>query len=321
MANKIKTPALSLGKNRKIRIFLTFLFLTSVVWLLMALSKNYTSTTKINIVYTNLPSNKLLLKKPINQIKAVINASGYNLIKYKITQPKITLNLLENKKKGSHYYLLPNSQIINLNHNLKGNSTIVKFLTDTIFVELGNNVTKKIPVNSKLKVNFKVGYNFINELKITPDSINISGPKRILDDILEISTDKLELNDVYENVNVQLALKAPMLRNVKISNNSVVIKGLVDKFTEGKFLIPVSVINVPKGIKITTFPKEIEVIYQAGLSNFSKISKSDFVIVFDYLNYQNDTLVRFLRPIIQEKSDIVSSVKIKPSQIEFLIQK
>jgi hypothetical protein len=103
--------------------------------------------------------------------------------------------------------------------------------------------------------------------------------------------------------------------------NTVTITGEVDKFTEGRFLVPVNVINIPKDIKITPFPKEIEVVFQAGLSNFNKISKSSFSVVFDYMQYKNDTLVQYLSPVVEQKSDLISTLKINPSQIEFLIQK
>ncbi|VAW18423.1 hypothetical protein MNBD_BACTEROID04-373, partial [hydrothermal vent metagenome] len=101
----------------------------------------------------------------------------------------------------------------------------------------------------------------------------------------------------------------------------VVVKANVDKFTEGSFDIPVTIINKPEGIKINTFPNTIEVIYQAGLSNFNKITKNSFLVVYDYKQYEKDTLTRFLTPIIKQKSEFISSIKINPSKIEFLIQK
>lgn len=321
MNSRNKTSGISLKYNRKIRIFLFFLFLTTVIWFIVALSKSYVSTTKIKLVYTNLPSNKLLLNKPIDEMEVVIQATGFNLLKYTINPPKIFLSLVESQKKGSKYYLLPNKQINSLKQKLESTSTIVRFLSDTIFVNLGANISKKVPVNPKLKVNFKLGYNFIEELKISPDSISISGPKSSLDSIDEVITNNLELNEVYENVNVQMQLKTPKWKNIKMLANTVTVTGEVDKFTEGKFIVPVNIINIPKGVKLIPFPKEIEIIYQAGLTNFNSINKNSFSVVFDYLQYQNDTLVRYLSPVIEQKSDLISTLKINPSKIEFLIQK
>ena len=73
-------------------------------------------------------------------------------------------------------------------------------------------------------------------------------------------------------------------------------------------------------MKINPFPKEVEVTYQVALSNFNKISKNSISIVFDYEQYKNDTLIRYLTPVIKQKSEFIHSLKINPNQIEFLIQ-
>ena len=315
------TSRLSLKYNRKIRVFLFFLILTSIIWLIIELSKTYSTTTKIKVIYANLPPSKLLLKKPIGEIEGEINTTGFSLLKYKIKQPKVTINLSNTFQKGTLNYVLPNNQIASLNQKLASKSKILKFLTDTIYIELANNITKKVPINSKLKINFKVGYNLIEELKIIPDSIQISGPKTSLDSISEISTDALILNEVYTDIKEVLKLKIPKIKNISIETGSITVMGEVDKFTEGRFTLPVTIINKPEGIKISPFPKEVEVIYQAGLSNFSKIKKNNITVVFDYKQYENDSLVRYLSPIVEQKSDLISSLKINPNQIEFLIQK
>ena len=137
------------------------------------MSKTYSSTTKIKIAYSNLPAKKLLLKKPLEEIEGEINATGFSLLKYKIKQPKVTLNLSNTLQKANFYYVLPNSQIASLNQKLSNKSKIIKFLTDTIYIELANNITKKVPITSKLKINFKVGYNLIEELKIIRSNLNL----------------------------------------------------------------------------------------------------------------------------------------------------
>lgn len=320
MKTLTKSSGISFRNNRKTRIFLFFLFLTSIIWFIVALSKPYTSSTKVSVVYTNLPSSKLLLNQPVKEIDILLNATGFNLIKYKINQPKIQLSLLNCKNNGTHYYLLPNNQIGQIKQKLNGSTTILKFLNDTIFVNLGNNIAKKVPVNAKLKVNFKIGYNFIKQLKISPDSVLISGPKNSLDSIQEIVTNNLELSEVYENIQEQLQLKKPKNKNIKMAAYYVTATGEVDKFTEGKLKVPVQIINTPSQVKVIPFPKEIEVVYQAGITNFNKITSNSFSIVFDYEQYKNDTLVRYLSPLIAYKSELISTLKINPSQIEFLIQ-
>jgi hypothetical protein len=183
-------------------------------------------------------------------------------------------------------------------------------------------MSKKVPESPSLDIKFKLGYNLIDSIKIIPDSIVVTGSKKLIDSIHELTTSTLKIEGVYENINEDLNISLPTKdKYLTVSATKVKIIANVDKFTEGKFKIPVAIINQPKDVIINTFPREIEVIYQGGLSNFNKISANSFLIVFDYEQYSKDTLIQYLKPVIKHKSEFISSLKVQPSQIEFLIQK
>ena len=317
-----KKSSLSITSKRKVKVFLVILVLTSIIWLLIELSKSYTSSATFSVDYKNIPTGKLLQSSPISEINIVLKAPGFSLLKYKIRKQKVALSLRNIAKSGSNYYLLPNQQISYLNAQLSGEIDVISVLNDTIFIELGNNKSKKVPVVPMLDLKFKLGYNLIKSIKVIPDSVTITGPEKFVDSIKELETKPLNISGIYENIDKELDLQLPpKSTNVIFSVNNIKIIGEVDKFTEGSFIIPVTIINEPEGVKVNSFPKEIEVVYQAGLSNFNKITENSFLVVYDYEQYQNDTLIKYLTPIIKQKSKFISSIRINPSQIEFLIQK
>jgi YbbR-like protein len=321
MKTSVKKSNLSITNKRKVKVFLFILILTSIIWLLIELSKSYTSSAIFTVEYKNIPSEKLLQSKPISEINITLKAPGFSLLKYKLKKHNLAINLKSVVKRGTTYYLLPNQQILYFNAQLDSDTEVMSVLNDTIFVELGNNKSKKVPIYLSSNIKFKLGYNLIKDIKIIPDSVLITGSEKFVDSIKELSTEILQLSDVYKDINAQLDLILPSKNiNITISSSKVKVNGAVDKFTEGSFTIPVALINKPEGVKINTFPKQIEVIYQAGLSNFNKITKNSFLVVYDYEQYKNDTLLKYLTPVIKQKSEFISSMKIKPSQIEFLIQ-
>jgi len=312
----------SIKNNRKIKVFLFFLVLSGIIWMLIELSKSFVTPVVFSVEYTELPKDKMVQKKPVSELELQIKAPGFMLLKYKFKKRKIILSLKNISKRKSAYYILPNKQISSLNLQFSNEIEIMGVLRDTIFIEIGNSIFKKVPIIPKLDIQYKAGYNLVEKLKITPDSVIVSGSKKLIDSITGISTSSLKLNDVYEDIALELLLNSPYKSGqIKMSAIKVKVNGKVEKFTEGTFKIPVSIINVPFGVKVTTFPKEIEVIYQAGLSNFSKITQNDVSVVFDYKQYENDTLISYLTPIIAQKSDLIYALKINPPQLEFLIEK
>ena len=322
MNSSKKVTGISAKNNRKVKVFLFFLVLSSIIWLLIELSKPYTSEALFKIEYINLPSDKLLQNTPISEIKVALNAPGFSLLKYKVKKHYISFNINNLAKKGSTYYLLPNKQLSLINTQLSGGTTVLSLLKDTIFIDLGNNISKKVAVIPKIDIQYKIGYNLIEELQISPDSVLITGAEKYIDSIKEIQTIPLNLEEVSQDINLDLELLMPVKSsNVLCSVNQVQIQARVDKFTEGRFLIPVTVINEPDGVKINPFPKEIEIVYQAGLSDFDQITENSFSIVFDYKQFERDSLRDYLTPDILKQSEFASSIKIIPNQIEFLIQK
>lgn len=316
------TSNVSITNKRKAKVFLFTLLLTSILWLLIELSKSYTSSVVFIVEYKNLPEGKLIQSNPISELNVAINTSGFKLLKYKVKKEKVNLSLRNVIKSTSNYYLLPNQQIAFLNAQLRGGTEVVNVLSDTVFIELGVNKSKKVPIKTSIEINYKLGYNLIKNIKMKPDSVIVTGPEKYIDSIKELITNPLKLNDVYKNIDEELYLQLPSKSTKVIASvNKVNIIGKVDKFTEGSFKIPVTVINEPIGVKINSFPKEIEIVYQVGLSNFNKITTNSILVVFDYNQYKKDTLVKYLTPIIKYKSEFIASVKINPNQIEFLIHK
>ncbi len=317
-----KISNLRLKNNRKFKVFLFFLILTSIIWLLIALSKNYTTTALFKVKYTGLPIDKVLQNTPVSELELTINAPGFTLLRYKVVKHKITFNLNTLKSNKQQGFLLPNTQIAFLNKQLISETKVLNVLTDTIFLDLGRNVSKKVVVHPAIDVKFKLGYNFIEKLSVIPDSVLITGSEKQLDSIQEISTIPLKLTEVYESIDTKLKLVVPSKhKKLILSANTVNVVGSVDKFTEGVLKVPVQIINQPENIKINPFPKEIEIIYRVGLTHFSKINTNSVSVIFDYNQYKNDTLVRYLTPVIQQKSEFIKSLKVNPTQIEFLIQK
>lgn len=322
MRGNFQSVSSSFLKNRKLKIFLFFLVLTAIIWLLVELSKTYTSVAKFNVKFKNIPENLLLQNNTTRTVDIELKAPGFSLLKYKTLNRNLNLslsNLIKNKK---GYYILTNNQKALLTNQLSGEVEVLNVQQDTIYIDLGLNISKKVPVNVLLDLQFKLGYNLIDTYKIKPDSVLVKGPQKFIDSIQEIATETKLIKEVSKNVNIELKLKIPSKNsNVNISTNKVKVSAAVDKFTEGVFKIPVTIINKPEQLIVKPFPKQIEVYYIAGLANFNKISKENLEIVFDYNQYKNDTLITKLSPVVVHRSKYISTLKIVPEQIEFLIQK
>lgn len=309
-----------LKSNLRLRMFLIFLLLTAIFWMLTKLSKSYSSEVVFNLEYNNLPVEKVFQKNPISEIKATVFSSGFKLLKYKISTKTINIDLSYLPyKKGFQYYYLPNNHLSEFKSQLNDNSVIERISRDTIFFDLGQNLTKRVPVQLDSDIAFKLGYDFVDSIKITPDSVDVIGPEKVLDTLYVVNTEKLELTDVNTVINAVINLKVFDKENVTVSNQNVKISAEVDKFTEGSLKVLFQTVNVPKGVELTTFPQELTVFYKVGLKNYNRISADNLVVICDF-NQSIENNLDYLIPQLEQKTSLISSVRFVPSKIEFLIE-
>jgi len=310
-----------LKANLKLRVFLVFLSLSVILWLLINLSKTYTDDVSFEVKYINLPKDKVMQSTPIDQITASVVASGFNLLRYQINTKELLIDLKSVAyKSGTTFYYLPNKYLSDLKAQLNVDTKIDRIKQDTIFLNLGINISKRVPVELVSDIQYKLGYNLIDNIYISPDSVNIIGPKAQLDTIYKIKTNRLVLTEVSKEINQNIELQLPNSDQIATSELLVSVIAKVDKFTEGSFSVPFTVINIPANYSVATFPSEIEVTYIVALSNFSKITKQSFVIECDFEQAINNEL-NYLIPVLKQTPALVSSYKITPNKIDFLIEK
>ncbi|TVZ55454.1 hypothetical protein OD91_0702 [Lutibacter sp. Hel_I_33_5] len=303
------------------KTFIYFLVASILIWMLITLSKEYTTEFKIPVSYSKLPQDKLMQKEPEKFISLSITGSGFKILTRKFSQKNIVLAIDKLiKKNSSQYYLIPEKRKANIQKQLKSGLIINQVLTDTIFIELGSLTSKMIPVVPDVSIKYQLGYNSSSLLKVVPDSVLVSGTDNQLENIVEILTENITLNDVATDFTKKLNLVIPEDENIKLNLSQVTISGEVDKFTEGEYEVNFSIVNVPDDVKLNTFPKTVKVIFKVGLKDFQKISKNSFSVVCDYKISEENNL-NYLLPKVKAKSSMVTSVKIVPEKIEYLIIK
>jgi len=307
--------------NRKLHVFLLFLILAFGFWMLIKLTRTYTSSVDVNLTYTDLPKNKMLQSEPESKAKVTLRAVGFTLLKHKFSNKKVEVSLKNSKRKNNAQYYLLSTTVLNSVNNSFSKSEVIAIEPDTLFFELGRSISKKVRVEPDLTIQYKSGYHLSGDLEVDPRYITISGPKRLVDSVVYISTESLKITNVYDTIHNEVEIAANNnLSKLTYSATKVIIKGKVEKFTERTIEVPITVRNAPKSFTIKTFPDKVKVVFQIGLSDFNLIDENDFNIICDYGIVERDG-IEYLIPELIRKPSFVSGVKITPNKVEFLLEK
>jgi hypothetical protein len=312
-----------LENNTKIsRSFIVFLITAVVIWFLITLSKVYTISISFPVKYSALSQDKILQNEPLKEIDILVKSTGFNILSTRFLNQTIELNAGNlNKKSTFNYYLLIKNQKNKIQRQLRSGMEIQEISLDTIYLELGSLISKKVPLIPNLAIDYHVGYDLLDTEVIKPDSIVISGPEAYVDQIDEINLELLKLDDVKSDFSQKVKILRPdNSNNLKVTSEFATISGRVEKFTEGAFEIPYKVLNLPEGVDVTSLYKTVKVYFVVGLSDFNKIDKNFFQVVCDYTLTKENNL-DYLVPKVIVKPAFIKSFKVVPNKIDFLIQK
>lgn len=306
--------------RKKLKVFLIFLVLSTLFWSLIKLSKEYISEVEFTLSYSEMPKNKLIQNEPETTVKLTVKTIGFKLLRYAIKEKVLDYSLTNiERKKGSAYYSETRSNMNFLQAQLSAETVVLDIQPDTLFFDLGVRSTKKVPIGSKVSYEFKTGFNFVSDLTMEPTEVEISGPQSVIDTIEIVETKELKFTDISETIDKEIELVSPH-ESIELSIPDTRMQAQVDKITDGSYMIDFQVINLPKKYMISTYPKQVKVIYQVALKDYNKIPENSFRVQCDYMESERNELT-YLIPKIVEKPDLVSNVKIVPNKVEFLVKK
>src|SRR5699024_2775713 len=141
---------------------------------------------------------------------------------------------------------------IDLNH--------VEFLNEEVHIPYQLKRVKKIPLVSKINIQYAPGYSSEKGVVLQPESIKISGPESVLDTITHLFTERITRKEVDSDLKDEVALRSP-LNTLTLYQENVNYQVQVEKFTERQLRIPIKIINAPEGVNISLYPPTVQITF------------------------------------------------------------
>lgn len=309
------------GKARNYKVFLVFVMISTIFWLLIKFSKEYTTLVSFSVIYDSVPSDMVWGAIPENSLQISTTASGFQHLGYAFGGKKIHLDMSEIRSSGNdQYFLLPEEQISSIIRQFPSNLELIYRSPDSIFFDLSKKISKKIPVILNDSLTLAPSYQFVETVSVRPDSILISGPASLVSKIEKIETELFVKENIRKNNTEVVRLKPLNIDKVESSVNMVNVSLRVEQFTQSKMDVPINIRNVPSGYLLKIFPDNITVTFNIGLSDFESINQSSFRVIADY-NHIKEGNSQFIPLDLKLLNDKIELVKFGPSEVEFLLRK
>lgn len=308
-------------KKRKVKIFFVFLICSATIWFIKALSQTYVSTADFDLEYVNFPDGYLFKGASKDELAVKLKAVGFQFLGFNFKNKGVRIDVSEAEKNGTKFFMPESGYRAQIEKQLPSFMDLLEIEKDTLFLDMLAVFTIKVPVRPRVQLNLGQNYLLDGKIEVIPDSISVTGPKNEVDSIVELRTEKISLPDLTADFSEEIKIaSSPKLENTSYSDNKVVVKGKIVRFSEKIFQVPITVINLPDALEIKTFPENVSVICKAKITRLKLLKNSDFQVIADYAlqkNAQSDELVLQL----SKKPEGLHSVRLKDNNVEYIVKK
>ena len=319
MLDKLKALTRTRFRRTNFNSFLFFLFFAVVIWIFVQFSKQYNEVIEIPVEYVNVPPDKVIVPENEKHLPLRMIENGFRIAWFSLFTPTLSIDVSDLPQDDEQLVYAIDDHREEIDDELNIDFDNSEFLREALYIRFQQRQEKTIPVASNIKLSFGAGYAANGDLTFEPDSVTVSGPDNIIDTLSRLHTVPLAIKEVKNDVSGTIAIDTSQLDEVLVYQNRVNYSLDVEKVTEGSVEVPVELINVPEGLNVVIFPKDILLFYQVNLEDFSKVEASDFRVVGDFSQVSENQ--NFLIPRVVEQPDFVKNLRLNEKKIQFIIKK
>lgn len=269
-------------KNRR-SIWLTrlaFLLLSIFLWTLLKLSSSdLHAVVEVPVKLVDQPLNVMLVDPPTSM---KVRYSGFGLSglmeRWK-DQQEIELPFESFASAGDGRYFLSTDRFQNSVANRAPEGIAWNGLVDTLWIATGSLERVKLPVVSRLHLQFEAPYYKLGQPVISPDSIYIFGPKGILD------TMQFYLLPVHSasNVNHQVNVEFPVELSQPLHSSTEQVRVIQEVAPTTEKWVEVELQNETFTNKWKAFPSVVRVRCRVAVEDYSRLHGALFKATYKRL--------------------------------------
>ncbi len=298
------------------KYFLFFLVLSFFFWFASKFSRTYTEVITLELTLQKLPTEVIpLLNAPI-KVEATLSATGFQFLYYTWINNTLDVDMTAAKFLDGKAELPLGAQFQSLQEQLLGDTQIINYFPTTVEFDYQQQYTKRVPVVTP-QIPLALGYSAVS-VTFSPDSIDLSGPKSVVDNINTITPLFSSDQTIKESFQTSVALPFLPLR-VSALQTVIAMQVDVDRFSEQQFTVPVRLKNTPTGKVLKLYPETVEVTLSAPLEILKTLDPTAIELGVDFSEIEKSKN-RTLSLRLFKAPDNIKNLRWTPTEIEYLIR-
>lgn len=299
--------------------FLLFLIISFGFWFVNMLDKERETEIVIPLRYSGMPQQFDITHSNVNVLRLIIKDKGLNLFAYSGSKLKaLTVDLSRNFNERGNVVINNDVLRSRLMKYLLPSTSILEIKPDSLVLTYERLEMKQLPVVLYGKIETAQQYILSDEVNIKPAMVTVYGPKELLSQLNEIKT--VEQNITNLDQNISKTVKLQRIRDLRFSTNEVLVTANTEMFTEKELYFPVVVMNCPAELYVRTFPTQVKLTFNVGLSHFKTVKVDDVLVYIDYAEILKNNSGK-QRINVVNKVSYISNIRAEKEEVEYIIER
>ncbi|MDZ7689661.1 MAG: YbbR-like domain-containing protein [Balneolaceae bacterium] len=280
--------------REKIIVFIIAILLALCLWLLVNLSRAYVLNVNLPIELGNIPDDMALAEDLPDFATASVQGEGWKLLNIYNNPPRIFVDVTSGEV---NLYDQVQQQM-----NAIPDLDVQKVQPLILSLDLEERISRRVPVEPRINVDFSQQFGFVGAPSISPDSITVTGAASLVRSISSWQTDSVTLENIRSVISTTVSLEEPE-RLVSLSTNEIQYNANVAEYTEGDARVFIRTRNLPAGQNITFSPPFLTVRYTLPIEEYAEIEDlNPFTAYVPYSMITEDS-TGFVAPRIEVSTD------------------
>lgn len=265
-------------------LLLSFL-LAFAIWLLHSLSLNYSVFLEYSVKVESSLEGRSGTSVSDDILIVRGRAEGYYILRQRIGKAKelqvtVSPSILHLKDSTRNIFSAKCEDFKSDIVAALGTNVNLEFIvTDSMDFVFSRIASKKVPVAVSSSISFADQYIPIGEIKVEPDSVEISGEDRLIASIDSVITKTISYSKV--NMPIQGITELMPVRRIVFSENTILYSLNVERYVEESMRVKVNPKDVPPGKGMIVIPSIVNVTYKR-LYEGGRYSDMDFSFTVSY---------------------------------------
>ena len=254
------------ARRERIAVFAIAYIMALSLWFIVNLNGDYNISINVPLESGDIPEDMALVEDLPEFVQVEVSGDGWKLANLFNSPPEVSIDITNGEVNLFDQ--------VRQRFSVEQDVSVLKVQPFVINIGLEPKISKKIPIRLETKLSFMNRYGLIEETKIVPDSLIITGAQSQISDISEwVIPDTLVLNEIKDDIlttipiNVIDPLIIPSIDNLTLSGN-------VSEFTEGETSVYIRTRGLPRGQIINYNPSAVLIRFDIPIEQYGEVQNT-----------------------------------------------